>query len=230
MAFEARTISLAAISTALVCVATIVFTVYVPATRGYFNLGEAMVYTVALLLGPYIGAFAGGVGSALADILLGYLHYAPATLVIKGCEGFIVGVVAARLYDLKIEKTKWFAPTLAVGAGVAVAAIGAASQIVLAKLGQMQEVSLTFWLVLGAITAIALAITLLKIDPSLTPAAAATLLGGAEMICGYLLYEFWLYRWGALAEIPVNVCQVLVGMLVAIPVYKSLRTVWRTGG
>ena len=41
-----------------------------------------------------IGGIAGGVGSALADILLGYAIYAPATLIIKGLEGFIIGVIA----------------------------------------------------------------------------------------------------------------------------------------
>ena len=64
-------LALTAISTALVAVATIVFSFYVPQTRGFFNTGETMVFTAAILFGPVIGAFAGGVGSMLADVLLG---------------------------------------------------------------------------------------------------------------------------------------------------------------
>ena len=73
--------------TSLVCVATMAFSVYVPHTRGFFNIGETIIYTTALLFGPFIGAFAGGVGSMVADIFLGYPYYAPATLIIKACEG-----------------------------------------------------------------------------------------------------------------------------------------------
>jgi uncharacterized membrane protein len=70
-------IALTVVFTALVTAATMVLSVYFPLTRGYFNLGETMVYLSALVGGPFVGAFAGGVGSALADILLGYNAFAP---------------------------------------------------------------------------------------------------------------------------------------------------------
>ena len=73
---SARNIPLLAFYVALVTVSTILFTVYVPATRGYFNIGEAAIYIIALLSGPYLGGVAGGMGSALADILLGYYLFA----------------------------------------------------------------------------------------------------------------------------------------------------------
>src|SRR3989337_484536 len=41
---------------ALVCVVTISFTVSVPVTSGYFNLGEALIYVAALTFGPVVGA------------------------------------------------------------------------------------------------------------------------------------------------------------------------------
>ena len=56
-------------------------------------------------MGPVVGAFAGGVGSMIADIALGYTHYAPATLVIKGVEGFIVGYLSRKI--LRYPKTAW---------------------------------------------------------------------------------------------------------------------------
>ena len=80
----------AAIFTAIVCVATLVFTVSIPATSGYFNLGETTIYIAALLFGPFVGAFAGGVGAAIADMLVAP-QFALGTLVIKGSEGIIVG-------------------------------------------------------------------------------------------------------------------------------------------
>ena len=40
---------------------------------------------------------AGGVGSALADLLGGYSHWAPFTLLIKGLEGLLVGALAGVL-------------------------------------------------------------------------------------------------------------------------------------
>jgi len=63
----------------------------VPGFRLYFNFGEGIIYTAAILLGPAWGAAAGGIGASLADILLGYPLWAPFTLIIKGAEGFITG-------------------------------------------------------------------------------------------------------------------------------------------
>lgn len=52
-----------------------------------------MIFISALLLGPKAGLVAGGLGSALADLLLGFAFWAPWTLIIKGIEGFIVGSI-----------------------------------------------------------------------------------------------------------------------------------------
>jgi uncharacterized membrane protein len=65
-----------------------------PATNGFINIGDAVVMLTGLLFGPIIGGIAGGVGSSLADLFLGFPIYAPATLVIKGLEGFFVGLIA----------------------------------------------------------------------------------------------------------------------------------------
>ncbi len=76
---------------AVVAVATLAVRIPIVGTRGYFNLGDSAIFISALLFGPLAGAAAGGVGSALADLLSGYTVYAPFTLVIKGIEGFLVG-------------------------------------------------------------------------------------------------------------------------------------------
>jgi len=85
-----------AIFAAAVLVATLIIRIPVPATSGYINLGDSMVFVSALLFGARIGGVAGGVGSALADILGGYGSWAPFTLIIKGVEGFVAGYIAKR--------------------------------------------------------------------------------------------------------------------------------------
>jgi len=102
-----KTVDIAKISVlgALVTVATIVFQIPTPATKGYINLGDTFIFIGAILLGRKSGLLIGGIGSALADILSGYAHWAPFTLVIKGLEGYIAGF-ASPIY--KEEKINYF--------------------------------------------------------------------------------------------------------------------------
>lgn len=76
---------------ALVAAATLALRLPMPATEGYINLGDALIIAGSLLSGGRIGGLAGGLGSALADLYGGYTHWAPFTLVIKGCEGLLIG-------------------------------------------------------------------------------------------------------------------------------------------
>ena len=85
---------LTALFAALTCVATMLIEIPMPATQGYVNIGDCFVLLGAWVLGPIYGAFAGGVGSALADLLAGYPHYIPGTLLIKA----LMAVIAALLY------------------------------------------------------------------------------------------------------------------------------------
>lgn len=87
----ARRLAFQALLVAIVAVATMVIQVPMPGTQGYVNIGDAALFVIALLFGPRPGLVAGGVGSALADLLTGYAHWAPWTLVIKGLEGWMTG-------------------------------------------------------------------------------------------------------------------------------------------
>ncbi|RDY25742.1 ECF transporter S component [Romboutsia weinsteinii] len=78
---------------ALVCIATMTFQIPTPGTNGYVNVGDAVIFITSILFGPVPGMVAGGIGSALADILSGYTHWALFTLIIKGLEGYLVGVI-----------------------------------------------------------------------------------------------------------------------------------------
>jgi uncharacterized membrane protein len=78
---------------ALTVVATMAIRIPAPRTGGYINLGDSVIYITAVLFGPTEGLVVGGVGSALADLLGGYAVFAPFTLVIKGVEGLVVGLL-----------------------------------------------------------------------------------------------------------------------------------------
>lgn len=88
-------IAVAAIFAALVATATLLFVIPIPATSGYFNLGETLIYVAALLFGPLVGAVAGA-GASIADALVA-AQYAPGTFTIKAIEGFIVGFLTKKL-------------------------------------------------------------------------------------------------------------------------------------
>lgn len=79
---------LSGVFAALICVATLLIAIPLP-TGGFANLGDVMILVAGGLLGP-IGALSAGIGAGLADLLLGYGMYAPATFVIKAGMALIV--------------------------------------------------------------------------------------------------------------------------------------------
>lgn len=89
------TLVFSALFAALCCAATMV--IRLPTAFGYMNAGDAVVLLGAFLLGPLWGALAAGLGSALADLLSGYVLYAPGTFVIKGAMALLAGWLLTRL-------------------------------------------------------------------------------------------------------------------------------------
>jgi uncharacterized membrane protein len=149
-------ISLMAIMAALVAVGTFVIRIPNP-MGGYFNVGDVMIFVAALTFNPFVGGFAGGVGSAIADAI-GFPVFVVPTLIVKGLEGLIAGAVSNR--------KSMFRDVLAV------------------------------------------------------------VLAGCEMIAGYFLVEWLVLQWGlggALAEVPANVAQIVVGGIVGIPIAFVIR-------
>ncbi len=71
---------------------TTVIRIPIPASGGYFNLGDTFVMAAALLYGPLVGGAVGLVGPALADAI-GFPQFILATGVVKGLEGLLVGLV-----------------------------------------------------------------------------------------------------------------------------------------
>jgi uncharacterized membrane protein len=162
----AATVAAGAIFAALVAAITYLLPIPIPATNGYFNFGETIIYSAALILGPFVGTFAGG-GAAIADLLvpLGAV-YAPATLAIKTVEGFTVGFLNLKL------KTK---TTMTISAIISI------------------------------------------------------LIGGTVMILGYFTYQvttLGIPIGAAFLELPWNMVQMLVGLVIAVPIMYAVYRVF----
>ena len=253
--FGTKDMALAGMFTALVAAGTMTFSVYVPATRGFFNVGEIMVYTAALVMGPFVGAFAGGVGSGLADLLLGYGYYAPGTMVIKGAEGFIVGYLG-RLGLSKIGIRSWRLVAVAVGliAAFVIWNIGtgyfAGDVELTAGIPENEgevvwgipwksivstptaissiNVPQFFWVGIAALAFVLIIVAGFSVTPRIGWVVLAILIGGAEMVTGYFLYQAYALQLGvaaALVEIPINIGQVTIGLLVGVPLARSVMRI-----
>jgi uncharacterized membrane protein len=216
---------------ALVCVVTISFTLSVPVTGGYFNLGEAIIYIAALTFGPMVGALAGGVGAAIADIIVAPV-FAPGTLIIKGVEGAIVGFLGKKLVK-QTSKSNWriYTALLGIAVGVLLATTGAVyysgSVALYMGIPPPPEPTVTvfvpaeFWYLLGSVTALLIIFASFKIEPQLGWTIFSTIIGGLAMVIGYFLYEqIVLGKTAAIFEIPVNIGQMLIGLIIAIPVAR----------
>lgn len=90
----AKYVSINALAIALVCVSTMV--IQIPIPLGYMHLGNTCILLFAALFGPATGLLAGGIGSALADLLTGYTQWVFPTLLIKSIMGFAIGYLANR--------------------------------------------------------------------------------------------------------------------------------------
>lgn len=149
-------IALIAVMSALTTVATLIVRIPNP-MGGYFNFGDVAIFTIALTFNPVIGGVAGGVGSAIAD-LIGFPIFAIPTLIIKGTEGLLAGLIS--------NKKSFFRDVLAVG------------------------------------------------------------VAGSEMILGYFIVELYVLQWGlggALAEVPGNIVQIIIGGVIGIPMAYVVR-------
>jgi uncharacterized membrane protein len=149
-------LSIMVVMTALVAVGTLIIRIPNP-MGGYFNVGDVMIFVSALIFGPLMGGVAGGLGSAIAD-MIGFPLFALPTLVIKGLEGLLAGLIGDRR--------------------------------------------------------------------SVFRDVFAVVVAGCEMILGYFLVEWLVLQWGlggALAEVPANIVQIVVGGVVGVPVALVLR-------
>lgn len=85
---KTRKIVMAALLAAYTCVTTMIIKIPSP-LKGYLNLGDGIVMLAGWTLSPTYGFVAAGIGSGLADILSGYVIYAPVTFIIKGLMALV---------------------------------------------------------------------------------------------------------------------------------------------
>lgn len=100
-----RSLILSAMFAALCCVTTML--VQFPTIGGYTNIGEAMCLLSGLILGPWYGFAAAGVGSALADLMAGYAHYVPGTFVVKGLVAMFAALLVRPLLRQRARLPLW---------------------------------------------------------------------------------------------------------------------------
>lgn len=225
-------ITAAAVFAALVCIVTIAFVVSIPVTGGYFNLGEAVIYIAALVFGPVVGAVSGGVGAMISDLILAPV-FAPGTLIIKAAEGALVGYIGKKLIT-KNSKANWriYTVLLGVAVGIALALTGAFyySGNVELYIGipppqtpLIIAIPPELWYMVGAIVALIIIYASYKIEAQLGWSIFAIIIGGLVMVMGYFLYEqIALGEVAAVFEIPLNIGQMLIGLVIAIPVVKVI--------
>ena len=89
-----KKLSLSALFAAFCLVATAV--IAIPLPTGYANLGDCFAFAAGFILGMPWGIAAAGIGSALADLLLGYAVYMPATAILKALIA-VAGALCAKI-------------------------------------------------------------------------------------------------------------------------------------
>lgn len=83
-----------ALAIAVVCVSTIA--IQIPIPLGYMHLGNCCILLISVYEDKMTGALAGGIGSALADLISGYPQWIIPTLLIKGIMGYAISYIAGQ--------------------------------------------------------------------------------------------------------------------------------------
>ncbi|MDR0915753.1 MAG: ECF transporter S component [Oscillospiraceae bacterium] len=91
-----RKLTTAAVLAALIFAVTAFVQVPIPSTAGYANLGDAVIFLAAFLVGGPVGAIAAAIGASLSDVMLGYFVYVPATAIIKAAIALVFWLLARR--------------------------------------------------------------------------------------------------------------------------------------
>ncbi|SHG95416.1 Uncharacterized membrane protein [Anaerosphaera aminiphila DSM 21120] len=92
-----RELVLSALGLATVYILTVCIAIPV-AGYGYINVGDAAIYVFSFFVPPHFAFLLAGIGSALADLSLGYSHYFIFSLIIKGTMGFVVSKLIKKYY------------------------------------------------------------------------------------------------------------------------------------
>lgn len=217
---KTKDITLSGVFAALTFVVTFLTgEVRTPLSGGYLNVGDAVIFLAGLLYGPYVGFIAGSVGSSLSDIVYGSTNFAPGTFFIKGIEGLLVGIA---FHNFRNEK-KLFS-ILIIIAGLSALAFSVFG-LMNFSLDNDQRNSLVAFSIIG------IAFFIMGISGNITRenddiiAIYSMILGGIEMVVGYYLYEYFILKYIAILEVPLNALQAVISLIVAYIIYKSIKRI-----
>lgn len=155
---RALLLGLAALLIAITTVFTLLVRLPIPGTSGYVNFSDVATYFAGLAFGPWMGLIAGGVGTAIADLLGGYAQFSLLSFLAHGAQGFLAGWLG-RGKGLPGLALAW--------------AVGAVAMVAIYFVGE-----------------------------------------------GLVLYGGWA---PALAEVPFNIAQTVVGGLIGVPLFYAVR-------
>lgn len=242
-----RKLTLGGLMIALVFVTTYTIKIPIPFTQGYIHGGDSMIFVAAILLGWKYGALAGGLGSAMADLLGGYAHWVLPTLIIKTIMGALVGWVA---HGIRGEnKTSTFTVTFImaglwlgcilflrnlIGKYITIKSTNLLGEIdgvetmteLLALSTKLQSQLLWGGIIIAALV-ILLSLYLRRIDKNLfgSEQLLGMLVAGTWMVLGYYVASGIMY--GSfivpIFSIPWNIVQFVIGLVIAYFIIIALK-------
>jgi uncharacterized membrane protein len=239
---NAEKLILTGLLTALITVTTIVIAIPIPFTNGYVHPGDSMIFMAVLVLGRRRGALAAGLGSALADVLLGYFIWAPFTLAIKGGMAFLTGLIIEKcaekprnfIVSCAFVTALWFAFNAAItGVVLHTAASGGEAEAALgidgtfaAVVNTVEARSMLLSLLIPVALILIAAVLRRKENIAVPPGYVIGMTGGGLfMVFGYCVAGSLIYGNFTVAVfgIPANIAQFAGGFLIAALLSAALR-------
>ncbi|WP_242823593.1 ECF transporter S component [Thermoclostridium stercorarium] len=235
-----RKIILTGLMTALVYLFTSI--IKIPTVNGYIHLGDGFIFLSTLILGPFYGAFASGVGSMLSDVLSQYAQWAIPTLIIKSSMALVMGLVLRHRNRKEIvisaatTVTVWVAFFVVIKNALARAVVYSVDSLASALEDTPENVinaaSDTQWKLTAAIAAVIIimfAIILYMVrKKNIEGIGVGVILGmlssGAVMVIGYYIADFILYGnpISPVFSVPMNLIQLLIGIVITVAIAPAL--------
>jgi uncharacterized membrane protein len=154
--------------------------------------------------------------------------------VIKACEGAVVGALKKRNPKfISMALWKFFTVILGSLAGFLLGWVGSSyySGKVELTLGLgffSLYIPAEFWIYLGALLAVSIAAVGFLADPEFGWTVFSIIAGGFVIVLGYFLYQQFLIgplfniEVVAIAEVPVNIGQMIIGATITLPIVKVI--------
>jgi len=80
-----------------------------------------------------------------------------------------------------------------------------------------------FWIGIGGIAVILIVALGHRVDPNTGIEVLSMFIAGLWMVFGYFVYEQFVLNLPAIVEVPFNILQCIVGIVIAVPIIKILR-------